>query len=75
MELKSLIKSSGYYAVQAVYSPSPNGGQVLNSDNPLMLPVQINESTVDGNAMNKCTRPKKKRIGKGSNILTLVRTF
>ena len=29
-----MIKSSGYHAVQAVHSPSPNGGQVLNSDNP-----------------------------------------
>ena len=40
MKLKSLIKSSGYYAVQAVYSPSPNSGQVLNNDDSLMLPIQ-----------------------------------
>ena len=43
-----------------------------------MLPVRIHdnsESNVSGNAMHKCTRSEKKRIGKGSNILTLVRTF
>ena len=81
MELKSLIKSSGYYAVQAVYSPSLNSGQVLNSDDSLMLPIQKtpdnSKSTAGVNAVHKCTRPHdlKKRNGKGSNILTLVRTY
>ena len=81
MELKLLIKSSGYYAVQAVYSPSPNREQVLNSDNSLMLPIQRthdnSKSTVGVSAVQKCTRPhdQKKRSGKGSNILTLVRSF
>ena len=73
MELKSLIKSSGYYAVQAVYSPSLNSGQVLNSDDSLMLPIQgthdNSKSTTGVNAVHKCTRPhdQKKRNGKGSN--------
>ena len=81
MELKSLIKSSGYYAVQAVYSPSPNSEQVLNSDDSLMLPIQRthdnSKSTAGVSAVQKCTRPhdQKKRSRKGSNILTLVRSF
>ena len=82
MELKSLIKSSGYYAVQAVYSPSPNSGELLSSDDPLMLPIQKthdnSKSAAAGvNAVYTCTKPhdQKKRNGKGSNILTLVRTF
>ena len=67
MELKSLIKSSGYYAVQAVYSPSPNSGLVLNNDDSLMLPIQRTHDnskfTVGVNAVHKCTRPydQKKR--------------
>ena len=43
-----------------------------------MLPMQtieISKPTVDVNAVDKRTRPEKKRIGKGSNILTLVRTL
>ena len=66
------------FASSVTYSPSPNGEQVLNSDDPLMLPVRIHdnsESNVNGNAMHKCTRSEKKRFGKGSNILTLIRTF
>ena len=77
MELKSLIKSSGYYAVQAVYSPSPNSGEVLNNDDSLMLPIQSSrthdnsKSTAGVNAVHtEYTRPhdQKKRSRKGNNI-------
>ena len=85
MELKSLIKSSGYYVVQAVYSPSPNGGQVLNSDDSLMLPIQRTHnnsksmvSTTHVNALYKYTRPhdqrKRNRKKEATYICTLVRT-
>ena len=75
MELKSLIKSSGYYAVQAVYSPSPNIEQVLNSDDSLMLPIQKthdnSKSTAGVSAVQKCTRPhdQKKKAEKEATFL------
>jgi len=78
MELKSMIKSSGYYAVQAVYSPSPKSEELINSEDPLLLPVGSHDngkSIVDVDTMHKSVQPVKKRNGKGSNILTLVRTF
>ena len=73
-----MIKSSGYYAVQAVYSPSPKSEELINSEDPLLLPVGSHDngkSIVDVDTMHKSVQPVKKRNGKGSNILTLVRTF
>ena len=79
IELKLLIKSSGYYAVQAVYSPSPKSGQMLNSDDSLMLPIQRTHDnskfTAGVNAVHyavhKCTRPhdQKKKIEKEATYL------
>lgn len=74
-----MIKSSGYYAVQAVYSPSPKSEELINSDDPLLLPLQSHDngkSTVEVDRTHKCiAQPVKKRNGKGSNILTLVRMY
>ena len=38
LELKSMIKGSGLYAVNGIYFPTQRGMEVINSSEPLMLP-------------------------------------
>ena len=79
LELKSMIKGSGLYAVNGIYFPTQSGMEVINSSEPLMLPRSNSaidemkstsaQASISGNGLSI----KKKRLGKGSNILTVVR--
>ena len=53
-ELKSIIKKSGFYAVNGIYPVAQNG---VEKNEPLLDAVQIND------------KQKRVRSGKGSNIL------
>ncbi len=82
MELRSMIKSNGHSSVYGVFLPTDSGQEAVMKDESVMLP-KLGESnlppTVTGasgsNAM--CERvnqlAKRKRNGKGSHILPVVR--
>ena len=84
LELKSMIKSNGHYAVQGVYYPLPKGRKLVEDGDTLLLPsLGIHDSSSPSTAhpsdTPKCTpssiEGKRSRLGKGSHILTLVRKF
>ena len=80
LELKSMIKGSGLYAVNGVYFPTQSGVEATKTSEPLLLPKsttpQIDEmecTSAQASISWQNLITKKKRLGKGSNILTIVR--
>ena len=39
LELRSMIKSSGHYAVNGVYYPTQEGVHTMNNSDPFLLPT------------------------------------
>ena len=78
-ELKSMIKGNGHYSVMGVYYPLEKSEQYINDEQRLMLPpMKHHVATAVTNKSSTSTpehstSTKRKRIGKGSNILTVVR--
>ena len=83
LELKSMIKGSGHYEVHGMYYPLPNGLQLAKGEDPCMLPQNYADQGSCSSASTPTSRRadgvsvemKKKRLGKGSHTLTLVRRF
>lgn len=74
LELRSMIKSSGMYAVNGVYYATQRGIEALSKTEPLLLPTcNTGNSNSQSGRCWKSLEIKKKRVGKGSNILTVVR--
>ena len=85
-QLKSIIKHSGHYAIQPVYVPTALARSFLSKESALMLPVTSsldasassshNHSTTSSEDLSDShigTSTLKKRVGKGSHLLTTVR--
>ena len=81
-ELKSMIKGNGHYSVMGVYYPLEKSEQYLNNEQRLMLPsvkshVDSSSTAITNESSTsipeQSTSTKRKRIGKGSNILAVVR--
>ena len=76
LELRSMIKSSGHYAVNGVYYPTQEGVHTMNNSDPFLLPTchySVETPTTSSTALSESVPAKKKRLGKGTNILTVVR--
>ena len=79
LELKSMIKGNGIYAVNGVYAPTTNAIEEIQKTEPLLLPSVRCEGPFKKRTSPQSTisqennEVKKKRLGKGSNILTIVR--
>ena len=79
LELKSMIKGSGLYTVNGVYYVTPKGREALVESESLLLPdkstdgKETSSATAQGGVSLENLQAKKKRLGKGSNILTTVR--
>ena len=80
LQFKSLIKASGHYSVQGVYHALPKGrGHVSSSEN-LPLPkvgglYQLPPVSASSSTSSIASSQKKKRLGKGCHVLTVVRTL
>ena len=81
-ELKSMIKGNGHYSVMGVYHPLQKSEQYIKNEKRLMLPSMKHHIDSSSTAVTnensssipeQSTSTKRKRIGKGSNILTVVR--
>ena len=81
-ELRSMIKGNGHYSVMGTYYPLDASEQYLKDEKSLMLPAmkhRVDDPSVvlshgsSGSASNQSASTKKKRLGKGSNILPVVR--
>ena len=82
-----LIKGNGHYAVMGVYSPSEDGKHTVSENKPLIIPSDIksvpqktyshtnpdtsSHSTPEAHSVEG--KGKRKRDGKGSNVILLVR--
>ena len=72
-----MIKGSGLYTVNGVYYVTPKGREVESES--LLLPdkstdgKETSSATAQGGVSLENLQAKKKRLGKGSNILTTVR--
>ena len=74
LELRSMIKSSGHYAVNGVYYPTQEGLQAINGSDPFLLPkINFTEEITSSSPVLSHNSAKRKRLGKGTNILTTVR--
>ena len=79
LELKSMIKSSGLYAVNGVYYSTLKGRELVSNQEQLLLPkIDSNSprskaSASSDTGLSEDNEVKRKRVGKGSNILTIVR--
>ena len=76
LELRSMIKSSGHYAVNGVYYPTQEGVHAVNDSDPFILPKfddGVETATTSSTALSQNVALKKKRLGKGTNILNTVR--
>ena len=75
LELRSMIKSSGHYAVNGVYYPTQEGVRAMNDSDPFLLPKCDHsvETATSSTALSQNVVVKKKRLGKGTNIITTVR--
>lgn len=73
LELKSMIKKDNtWYAVNGVYYPTRKGIEACDTGAPTILPISDRKQTSRSNT-RELNDDKKKRVGKGSNILTIVR--
>ena len=85
-QLKSIIKHSGHYAIQPVYMPTALAQSFLSKESALMLPITSSLDTSASSSHNHSTTSSedlsdshigtstlKKRVGKGSHLLTTVR--
>ena len=56
LELKSMIKGSGLYAVNGVYYVTPKGREVLSGSEPLLLPDESTgeKESTSGTAQALC---------------------
>ena len=76
MELQSLIKRNGHYSVYGVYFPTDKGQQSVQKGEDVFLPEILNENKpFTSNDKTPCTRTeeKRKRVGKGSHILPIIK--
>ena len=75
LELRSMIKDSGLYAVNGVYHIIQSGVEAASGSEPFMLPSHNHGEvkTHTGAASYTHADSKRKRLGKGSNILTIAR--
>ena len=79
LELKSMIKGSGMYAVNGIYHPTQKGTETVTKSDPLLLPIIYEKGTQSSKGVQSRMQArenseiKKKRIGKGCNVLTIVR--
>ena len=75
LELRSMIKSSGHYAVNCVYCPTPEGIHAVNDSAPFLLPMYdgSNQTTTISSMAISQNVVKNKRLGKGTNTLTIIR--
>ena len=85
-ELKSMIKANGHYSVMGVYSPLDSSKRYIDADETLLLPcvnhsskiLDVSSQPSTSKSLDSCSSqnldtPKRKRMGKGSNMLTTVR--
>lgn len=84
-ELRSMIKANGHYSVMGVFLPLDAKKRYIDSDEALLLPCvdlssdltphnQRQAVVCEGGCLSQCTlRNRKKRVGKGCNVLTKVR--
>lgn len=77
-ELKSIIKKNGYYAVNGIYHVGQKGKEVIENNEPLLLPSKQDQRIRSKSSKTPTTTDisdKQKRIrnGKGSNILSMVK--
>ena len=80
LQFRSLIKASGHYSVQGVYYALPKGRDHISSSEHLPLPKvggfvksQPAHSSASPSTSGIASSQKKKRIGKGCHVLTVVR--
>ena len=76
LELWSMIKSSGHYAVNGVYYPTQEGVHAMNGSDPFLSPkcnYSVETPTTSSTVLSESVAVKKKRLGKGTNTLTIVR--
>lgn len=81
-ELRSMIKGNKHYSVMGVYYPLENSERYTNDEESLMLPamkhhiddspVMLSHASSSGSMSDQSELKKRKRLGKGSNILPLV---
>ena len=77
LQLKSMIKGSGNYAVHGIYYPCDKGRAVANSDEDLLLPQYVYSDSPQGSRQHSTSTTateKRKREGKGSTHLRLLGT-
>ena len=83
LELKSMIKDNGHYSIQGIYMTLPKGRSMAESEDPLMLPCDSSNSTLNiqesappkSKISSRPLEEKRNRVGKGSYTLSLVRKF
>ena len=83
-ELRSMIKGNGHYSVMGVYYPLDQSEQYIQGEKSLLLPAMkhcVNDSSIATISVHGSSRTisdqtvstKKIRLGKGNNILPVVR--
>lgn len=77
-DLRSMVKSNGHYSVMGIYHPLDSISEYVEDEKHLMLPslkrriVEKGKSSVSSpSSSGECA--KKRRMGKGCNILPIVR--
>ena len=79
-DLRSMIKGSGHYSVMGVYTPLESCQVYISNDKSLMLPafkhsLEDTSRTLSSNTSVAESSKRKKRLGKGCNILPIVRNL
>ena len=90
MELQSLIKRNGHYSVYGVYYPTDKGRDIVEQNEEVMLPQLQEQNSLCSASQpaEDCSAPKptegmqpckgkivkRKRVGKGSHILPIIRS-
>ena len=79
-ELHSIVKKSGHHSIQGIYVVLSKAREALSSDEPLLLPDVLKETGTTRQQLRPDVHDKsasssvaKKRCGKGTHGLTLVR--
>jgi len=80
LELRSMIKGNGMYSVNGVYYVSQCAIESIQGSEPLLLYCKNDSpdravSQRSRNSLERIDSATKKRLGKGSNILSIVKTF
>ena len=81
MELQSLIKRNGHYSVYGIYYPTEKGRVAVQQNEDVMLPLlQIDKrpctalKPTEDIEPSKSKEVKRRRVGKGSHILPIIRS-